>query len=142
MKCPKCLTRIRHHADGTIELLTVGQPPPPPAAAPGAPPPGPPAPSEETPVAAVPLMVEKLVAQSESRQNLYVGVGLAAVLTLVLSGLGLLMGYPILVVAPPAVALVAAFIALAVRARRRAAREPAPRSRSMEEGKTEPLPKI
>ena len=42
MRCPKCKTRVRHHEDGTIELLTIGKatsklgppPLPPPSAAP------------------------------------------------------------------------------------------------------------
>jgi len=152
MKCPKCRTRIRHHKDGQIELLSVGAPPPPPA--PGAPP----APAAEekkgstVAISAVPEIVGKLVSQSESKQNTVVIGGVIGFLALALSGIGMALDLMILVVAPIAIALAVAFVWLALRAKKqkgeaiRAEKEKilkeAPPVAKKDEGKTEPLPKI
>ena len=156
MKCPMCRTRIRHHKDGNIELLSVGEPPPPaPAAAPPASGAAAVSPAPEplkkgsTVEIAVPEMVNKLVSQSESKQNTIVVGGVIVFLAIVLSGIGMMTNIWILVVAPLAVALGTAFVWLILRARKHRAALAAKglpakdgKPATKEEGKTEPLPKV
>ena len=158
MKCPKCGTRIRHHKDGTVELLTVGAPPPPPppaaateAAAPavaaplvaGAAPPE----SLKESTAVLAAVADKLLSQGEAKQNTYIVWGVVAFLAVVLGGLGLMTGDMIFAVAPPAIALVAAFIWLALRVMKHNAAERIRHAAKhgtkdvKDEGKTEPIPK-
>jgi hypothetical protein len=154
MKCPKCRTRIRHHKDGKIELLTVGEVPPPAArSVPAAGAAAPPAASEPAKrgstveIAVVPEMVKKLVSQSESKQNTIVIAGVIGFFAIVLSGIGIFIGQMILTVAPLAVGLAAAFVWLMLRARKRQAlalhelhsKDSKPAVK--DEGKTEALPK-
>ncbi len=144
MRCPKCATRIRHHKDGTIELLTVGKPPP--ASAP------PPAASAEPPkkettvqIGIVTEVAGKLLTQKESKQNALIAWGVVGFIAVSLSVVGLVMGDLKLAVAPVALALVAGFVALAVRAKRRPAPPPPARPAKppvKDEEKTEPLPKL
>ena len=148
MKCPKCRTRIRHHKDGQIEILTVGAPPPPAPATAGAAAPA--ASTEEVKkgstveIAVVPEMVKKLVSQSESKQNTIVIAGVVAFLILVLSGIGILIKEMILTVAPLAVGFTAAFVWLMMRARKRQEGAAAKLSKTAakDEGKTEPIAKL
>ncbi len=156
IKCPKCGTRVRHQADGSFEILSVGQAPPPaapppPAAAPEPAPAGapPPAPGPETPVAMaiVPELAGKLLTQGESKQNTLVVWGVVGFLALALAGAGVAMGDLVVAVAPIALALVAAFVWLGIRAQKRRAKESAarppapPRVSPKDEEKTEPIPK-
>ena len=142
MKCPKCRTRIRHHKDGNIELLTVGEVPPPVTAAPAVAP----EPSKKgstVEIAVVPEVVKKLVAQSESKQNTIVIAGVVGFLAVVLSGIGMMTQDMILTVAPLAAGFAAAFVWLVLRARKRRAhpgKEAKPAVK--DEGKTEALPKV
>ena len=142
MKCPKCGTRIRHHKDGTVELLTVGAPPPPPP--PGAAAPAPEdAPHKES-TAVLAAVADKLLSQGEGRQNTYIIWGLVGFLAVVLGGIGLMTGDMIFAVAPPAIALVAAFIWLFLRARKHAEIERirlAAKHGTKDGEKTEPIPK-
>ena len=156
MRCPKCGTRIRHHGDGTIELLTVGQPPPAAAAAAPAPPAGPPAPAPAEPpkkettvqIGLVTEVAGKLLTQGEEKQNTFIVWAVVGFLAVALAAIGLLLGDPKLAVAPLALALGAAFVWLYLRARKRRerhAREKAahpPKPAVPDEGKTEPLPKV
>ena|SRR5688572_7925133 len=164
LKCPKCGTRIRHHKDGTVELLTIGAPPPPPSNAPapsagaqGSPPPVPapppaaapePIPAEKDSTAVLAVVANKLLSQGEAKQNTFVIWGVVAFLAVVLGGLGLMTGDMIFAVAPPALALVAAFIWLALRAKKRNDAEKIRLAAKhgtkdvKDEGKTEPLPKL
>jgi hypothetical protein len=153
MRCPKCATRIRHHKDGTIELLTVGQPPPAaPAAVPAAAPSAVPAPPSEPPkkettveIGLVTEVAGKLLTQQESKQNTLIAWGVVAFIVASLAVVGLVMGDLKLAVAPVALALVAGFVWLAVRAKRRAPPPSAPKASPKpagDEGKTEPLPKV
>jgi hypothetical protein len=147
MKCPKCRTRIRHHRDGKIELLTVGEVPPPgaPSAPPAASEPAKKGSTVEIPV--VPEMVKKLVSQSESKQNTIVIGGVIGFFAIVLSVIGMFIGQMILTVAPLAVGLATAFVWLMIRARQRQVHSgQAPHSKdakpaAKDEGKTEALPK-
>lgn len=132
MRCPKCGARVRHHKDGSVEILTVGAPPPAPSGAPAAPPPE--AKHESTAVLAA--VADKLLAQGEEKQNIWITWGIVGFLAAVLCVLGLTLGYPILAAAPPALALVAAFIWLYLRVQKRESA-----LRSKEDGKTEPIPK-
>jgi hypothetical protein len=154
MKCPSCGTRIRHHADGTIEVLTVGAPPPAPAAATTAatalvpqtaataPVPAAPLPTtakeSSAVLAVVPDLANKLLSQGEAKQNTLLVWGLVGFLAVVLGGVGLILGSPILAVAPTAIAFVAAFAWLALRNRSRQAAY----VRAGEESKTEPIAKV
>ncbi len=151
MKCPKCRTRIRHHKDGNIELLTVGEVPPPVALSASAPAPAAAEPVKKgstVEIAAVPEMVKKLVSQSESKQNTIVIGGVIAFFAIVLSGIGMLIKEMILTVAPLAVGLATAFVWLVLRARKRqASAEKAHHPKdgkptAKDEGKTEALPKL
>jgi len=149
MKCPKCRTRIRHHKDGNIELLTVGEPPPPAVAVAVVvsvstnPKKG-----STVEIVAVPEMVKKLVSQSESKQNTIVIGGVIGFLALVLSGIGLMTKDMILTVAPLAVGLGTAFVWLVLRARKRKALAPKElpskdvKTAAKDEGKTEALPRV
>jgi hypothetical protein len=142
MKCPKCGARIRHHPGKEIELLSPGAPPAP--ATPGAAPSSPPAEEKKgstVAVAIVPELVGKLVSQSESKQNIVVVWGAVAVVALAVSIVGFLMRDLILGVAPIAVALVAAFVWLSIRAKNRAERKDV-KPAAKDEGKTEALPKV
>jgi DNA-directed RNA polymerase subunit RPC12/RpoP len=166
MKCPKCGARIRHHPGAAIELLSAGKPPaPPPVAAPAGGAPAPwssmdpaaPAPATGTApppaapegekkgstvaVAIVPELVGKLVSQSESKQNIMVIWGAVAFLALAMSVVGLLLRDLVLGVAPVAVALVAAFLWLKLRAAKPADATKA-KPAAKDEEKTEALPKI
>lgn len=146
MRCPKCGTRIRHHKDGTVELLTVGAPPPGQAIAP--------APTAGAEAVAAPLkestavlaaVADKFLSSGETKQNTYVIWGVVGFLVVVLSGIGLMIGEPILAAAPPALALVAAFVWLYSRKMKRDAVERvrhAAKHGVKDEGKTEPLPKL
>jgi hypothetical protein len=134
MKCPKCGTRIRHHADGTIELLSLKEPPPPAPAAAGVPP----APPAKDSTAALAHVAGKLLSQEEGRQNAAVLWGVAAFLALAFSGTGLALGLPVLAVGPVAALLVALLAWLLLRARRR---PPPPAGRNIDGDKTEPLGK-
>ena len=161
MKCPKCRTRIRHHKDGRIEVLTMAEAPPPPAAPPapaagaaaapapaaqGAPAPETPKKGSTVDIPVVPEMVKKLVSQSESKQNTIVVGGVIGFLAIVLSGIGMLTKDLILTVAPLAVGFVTAFVWLMLRSRRRhaaaasalQAKDPRPTAPG---DKTEALPK-
>ncbi len=138
LKCPKCGTRIRHHADGNIELLTVGAPPPPPAAS-GAAPPPPPAVTESSAVlAVVPDLANKLLSQGEAKQNTIVVWGLIGFIAVVLGAVGLLLDSPIFAVTPTALALVGAFVWLSLRAKQRQAAK----TRKDESAKTEKIAKL
>jgi hypothetical protein len=119
-KCPKCAARMRRHPDGVLELLTPGtKPPEPPAPVPAAAPSpeGPPAPVESPSRTGV---LGTFAKQDESKQNEIVLWSVGGVLTLTLSGTGLLLGAPILAVAPMAIGFTAALVVLYLRARRRA----------------------
>ncbi|HEX7899679.1 MAG TPA: hypothetical protein VF950_18055 [Planctomycetota bacterium] len=147
MKCPKCGTRIRHHKDGPVEILTIGAPPPPSAAAtePAAPAVGAPAaePLKES-TAVLAAVADKLLSQGEGKQNTYIIWGVVGFLAVVLGGIGLMTGDKLLAVAPPAVALVAAFIWLFLRARKHAEIErirQAAKHGTKDGEKTEPIPK-
>ena len=119
VKCPKCGARVLHVKDSEVQLLTAGSPPTelaaPAVTAPLAP--NPPQPSDATPVATavMPHAVGEFVKQSESKQNTMVIVALVAVFTVVLSGIGLTMGIPLLAVTPMGIALTAAVIWLVIR---------------------------
>jgi hypothetical protein len=146
MKCPACGARVRNHPDGSFELLSVG------AAAPGAPPPAPapasgapgpaadvPAPKESSAVMAViPDLAGKLLSQGEEKQNTLLIWGLVAFLVVVLGGVGMILGNAVVTVAPAALALVAAFVWLTLRAKRRDAAY----TKHREESKTEPIAKV
>lgn len=150
MKCPKCGTRIRHHADGTIELLTVGEasPPKPALAAPDPGATAPPAPPAAAPAAEAPPAKESsaLLAhvahefhrQGEGRQNLMVLWGVGGFFALALSATGLLLWIPVLIAAPIAIFLLAALGALVLRAKKREAADQARR----DDAKTEPISKV
>jgi hypothetical protein len=119
IKCPKCGARVLHLKDSEVQLLTPGTPPTE-AAAPAVTAPvasGPPQPGEATPVATavVPHAVGDFVRQSEDKQNTMIIVGLVALFTLVLSGIGLVMSVPLLAVTPIGIALTAAAVWLLVR---------------------------
>ena len=119
VKCPKCGARVLHLKDAEVQLLTPGSPPTE-AAAPAVTAPlasAPPQPSDATPVAtaAVPHAVGEFVKQSESKQNTMVVVALGVLFTLVLSGIGLTMGIPLLAVTPIGIALTGAAVWLLVR---------------------------
>lgn len=135
-KCPRCGARIRRHEDGKLELLTAGVIPPEPVAAPvpppavpapgpapAAPPPGAPVPEAAAvpaPEAPKPGILATFATQDETRQNEFILWGVGVVLVLVISGTGLMLKAPVLTVAPLAVGLVGALVALYLRARRRA----------------------
>lgn len=165
LRCPKCGTRIRHHLDGTMELLSVGEAAPAPAPAAwqalsepesaAAPPsPAPPAaeaagvaaPSAPAPAAPAPAtgLVTKLTRQSESRQNTIVltAVGVALVAAVVLAGL--LMKDLTLAVGALAAGFAAATAVLYVRTRRKAARSDRPRPpvRVKDDEPTQPLARV
>ena len=118
IKCPKCGARVLHLKDAEVQLLTAGSLPTE-AAAPAVTAPlasGPPLPSDATPVAtAVVPAVSEFVRQSESKQNTMVVIALVVLFTLVLSGIGLVMGIPLLAVTPIGVALTAAAAWLLIR---------------------------
>jgi hypothetical protein len=145
MKCPKCKTRIRHHQDGNIELLTVGNPPPAPAASPA------PAPAveekHETTVAVslMPEAVSKLVAASESKQNQIVGWGVGGLFVLFMVVMGIALNLYVLAIFALAAGLVAAFVGLSMRYKKKSAElrslEQKAALREKEE-KTEPIPKV
>jgi hypothetical protein len=146
MKCPKCKTRIRHHKDGTIELLTVGNPPPVPAAPAAAPAPAVEEKHETT--VAVSLMPEaesKLVAASESKQNQIVGWGVGGLFVLFMVVMGIALNLYVLAIFALAAGLVAAFVGLSMRYKRKSAElqslEQKAAIREKEE-KTEPIPKV
>jgi CHASE2 domain-containing sensor protein len=92
------------------------------------------------------VVANKLLSQGEAKQNTFVVWGIVAFLAVVLGGLGLMMSDRILAVAPPALALVAAFVWLALRAKKRndaeRLRQAAKHGTKVDEGKTEPLPKL
>ncbi len=149
MKCPKCGTRIRHHADGNIELLTVGASPPP-AAVPGAaPPPAPPAAGPDAPaappvtessavLAVVPDLANKLLSQGEAKQNTIVIWGLIGFIAVVLGAVGFMLDSPVFAVAPTALALVGAFVWLSLRAKQHRT----PKTRKDEDAKTEKIARL
>jgi DNA-directed RNA polymerase subunit RPC12/RpoP len=115
VKCPKCGARVLHVKDSEVQLLTPGSPPTE-VAAPAVTAPlasAPPQPSDATPVATA--VVGEFVKQSESKQNTMVVVALVVLFTVVLSGIGLTMGIPLLAVTPIGVALTAAVVWLVVR---------------------------
>ena len=158
MKCPKCRTRIRHHKDGPIEVLSMGEVPPPSAPIPPsiatqtttAAPAAPGAPSGEkgstVDIPVVPDMVKKLVSQSESKQNTIVIAGVIGFFCLALSAIGLLTKEPILAIAPIALGLASAFVWLFIRVKRREAflaKPAAPRTKPGDApgDKTEPIAK-
>jgi len=144
MRCPKCGARVRHHKDGSVEILTIGAPPPAPsgtghaeasalgADAKAAPPPD--AKHESTAVLAA--VADKLLSQGEEKQNIWITWGIVGFLAAVLCVLGLTFGSPVLAAAPPALALLAAFVWLYLRVQKREAA-----LRSKDDGKTEPIPK-
>ena len=143
MKCPACAARVRHLPDGTFELLSVGAAPvPAPAPAPSAA--GAPAveaapPKESSAVMAViPDLAGKLLSQGEEKQNTVLVWGLVAFLVVVLGGVGLILGNAVVAVSPAAVALVAGFVWLSLRSRRRQAAY----TKHREESKTEPIAKV
>jgi hypothetical protein len=124
IKCSKCGARVVHLRDSKVELLTPGVVPAPGAIA-EAPPPaaGPPAaipPSDATPVATavMPHLVGEFVRQSESKQNVLIVGGLIGIFAAALSFLGILIDKPILVFAPPGVALSIAAVWLWMRKKR------------------------
>ena len=142
MKCPKCGTRIRHHADGNIELLTVGAAPAAPAPAPAAPtdaPPAAPAVTESSAVlAVVPDLANKLLSQGEAKQNTIVIWGLIGFIAVVLGAVGFMMNSPVFAVAPSAIALVGAFVWLSLRSKQRVSAQ-----RRQDEGaKTEKIARL
>lgn len=135
LKCPKCGCRVRHHKDGNVELLSVGTPPKPPA--PGeAPPAAAAAPSKDS-TAVLAAVADKFLTQGEGKQNTFVIWGIVAFLAVVLGGLGLMIGEPLVAVAPPAIALVAAFVWLFLRYKKHAAA-----LKPRDDGKTEPIAKL
>jgi hypothetical protein len=157
MRCPKCGTRIRHHKDGTVELLTVGAPPPPPApsaaatepAAPSveaatAPAPGAEAAPLKESTAVLAAVADKFLSSGEAKQNTYVIWGVIGFLVVVLSGIGLMISEPIVAAAPPALALVAAFVWLYMRKMKHDAAERVRQAakHGLKDGeKTEPIPR-
>jgi len=135
LRCPKCRTRIRHHQDGTIELLSVGDPSTAPtedatpvpsvAAAPPPSPPVAPAPSEPPPPSTG--LVTKLTRKSESHQNTIVLAAIGGALVAVIVVVGLLTKDLILSVAALAAGFAAAFVALYVRSRRKVGKPAIPK---------------
>jgi hypothetical protein len=128
MRCPKCGARVRHHKDGSVEILSVGAPPGPSAA------PAPEAKHESTAVLAA--VADKFLAQGEEKQNIYITWGVVGFLAVVLLGVGVMIGSPVLAAAPPALALFAAFVWLYLRVQKREAA-----LRTREDNKTEPITK-
>ena len=122
IKCPKCGARVVHVKDAEVRLLTAGTVPAPGAAAPVPVPAPAPAsadgpPSELTPVATavVPHLVGEFVKQNESKQNVYIVIGLIALFTASLSILGIIVDVPLLAVTPVGVALSATAVWLWLR---------------------------
>ena len=150
MKCPKCGTRIRHHADGTIELLTVGEKPPAPAApsvataptvaAPAVPatPGAASAPPTKESSAIIAHVAHEFHKQGEGKQNLMLLWGLGGFFALAFSGIGLALWIPLLIAAPLAIYLVAALVALVLRMKRREAAD----QQKRDSAKTDVLPKV
>ena len=118
LKCPKCRTRIRHHLDGTIELLSLGDPPPPASA--GSPGAGKPTTravpvQESAPPPPVAAVVNKFTSQSESKQNKMILWGIGAILGLAILAYSLINNDMLVLVGAIALVLVCAFGFLFVR---------------------------
>ncbi|HZE97954.1 MAG TPA: hypothetical protein VE981_13075 [Planctomycetota bacterium] len=102
IKCPKCGARVIHVRGAEVRLLSAGVAPaakPAAAAGPSAP-------------ASVPHSVTDFVKASESKQNLYIGVGLLLLFAAIFTILGIILNLKLLALIPITIVLVLAGIGL------------------------------